>query len=160
MDITSLEPAAGVRLKLFLARQSEGRHSPRGRAKPGSAIPEQEAAVLASLAWMDHYAGNKMKGREICRLLKVGETRLSAVMSHLQAKGLVSLVDDYYRITTDGMKRLAEFADRVLGTPEDVEAELRKNALYHELVAFAGRLIDENLSRKFQAAIQRNKPKA
>jgi DNA-binding PadR family transcriptional regulator len=160
VEIKGLEPAAAVRLKLFLARQSEGRLSPRGRAKPGSPIPAQEAAILASLAWMDHYAGSKMKGREICRLLGIGETRLSTAMSRLQAKGLVSLVDDYYRITEDGVQSLAEFADWVLGTPEEVELELRKNETYHELVAFAGRVIDGNLSRKFQAAKQKQKSKA
>jgi DNA-binding PadR family transcriptional regulator len=107
---------------------------------------------------MDHYAGRQMQGREICRLLPVSEQRLSTVIGELDANGLVSMAETYYRITDKGARRLAQFADEVLGVPARVESELRNNAAYGSLIAFAGQLIDALLRSKFEAAKERARP--
>jgi DNA-binding MarR family transcriptional regulator len=142
-----------VRLKFFLARQSEGRHSRRGGASAGSAIlTGQEAAALACLAWMEDYAGRQMKGREIAGLLRVTEQRLSTLMGVLLEKGLVSASEVYYQVTEEGMQQLGAFADWVLGLPEKVEAKLEKETIFIDLMTLSEQMINDDLRNKFNAA--------
>ena len=153
MNLSDLEPTAIVRLKFFLARQSEGRFSPRGPATAARTVTEQQAAILSCMAYMQQYAGRRLIGREICALLGIGETRLSNVMDQLEGKKLVAPTDDYYQITPDGLRELAEFADRVLGVPEEVARELRADTVYQNAIGVAGQLIDKNLHGKFEAVV-------
>jgi len=159
LDFKGLEAADIVRLKFFLARQSEGMHVRHRQASAGKTLPEQQAAILACLAWMEDYAGGQMSGREICKLLQVLDTRLSTVMSQMETKGLVVEADNYYRITAAGVQRLSEFADRVLGIPSKVEAELDKKEAYRDLMVLCQQLIDDDLRSKFQAAKEPDRPR-
>jgi hypothetical protein len=143
MDLQEL--MTGVRLRFFLARHVE-------RTEAGAAVvTPQHALILATLALMDEYVGERMSGKEIRRLLGAGG--FNNAVTALRSLELIEQ-DRPYRITSKGSRALATFADEILGTPEEVEAQLRKDPSYPGLMRLAKELIDENLREKFRNALE------
>jgi|SRR5579862_2263638 len=147
-----------VRLKFFLAKQTEGRSS---GTNPGMNIPDRPTGILAALALMENYAGRQMKGEEIRRLFQgLSTSGLSNVVRTLHAKSLVEKDGLYYRITPEGIHFLVRFAEEALGSPTPVEKELRQSDAYRELMKSAEILIDQDLQQKFEAAMRRRDGRA
>ena len=144
------DPLANVRLKFFLATQAEGR---RTGANASARLTDRPAGILAALALMERYSSRPMNGEELRSLFQgLSASGLSNVIRSLSSKTLVEREGSYYRITSEGMAFLARFADEVLGAPTPVEAELRQNDTYRELMKSAEALVDRDLHQRFQAA--------
>ncbi len=142
-----------VRLKFFLAKQTEGRSS---GTNPGMNVPDRPAGILAALALMDNYASRLMTGEEIRSLFQgLSTSGLSNVVRSLHAKSLVEKDGLYYRITPEGIEFLVRFAEEALGSPAPVEKELRQSDAYRELMKSAEILVDQELNQKFEAAMRR-----
>lgn len=144
-----VDKTLNVRLKFFLARQLE-------RRRQTENITPQQAAILASLMWMEK--PGSLNQVEICRLLGgVKQTRMTTVFKSLLSRGLVKKEKkdsrgNWYRITSEGRTQTLRFADEVLGSPKEVENEMFKGSEYMNRVASADKLIDEFLRKHFLAA--------
>src|SRR5579871_1589620 len=121
-----------VRLKYFLARQLD---------KHEENVTTQQAQVLAAIMWMEEYAGRLLNQTELCSLLGMGDTRMTAVLTFLKRRKLIEKIDEatlrrgkLHRITTDGRAAVLRFADQVLGIPQELEEQLEKRSDYATLI--------------------------
>jgi DNA-binding PadR family transcriptional regulator len=152
-----------TRLKFFLARQVDLRRSGSKRTSKRP-LTTQQAYLLASSALMEHYSVDDMNQGDVSELLSISPSRLATLTGALVKRGLLrdagkGKSGSYYRITDDGLRLLMEFTGNVLGTPDVVEAGLRRNNEYREMVTFAEELIDQDLRQKFHMAKEANHEK-
>jgi DNA-binding PadR family transcriptional regulator len=156
-DISATPSPISTRLKFFLARHVESR-----RLKKSANIREQPASVLAALMWMEE-SGIELHQKELGRLLEIGtedkQTQLSTVFRKLLNGKLVEVHKSagskkWYRITAEGRRAVDQFADAVLGIPQEVEEALRDQCKieYESVIAVSDSRIKTFLETQFNKA--------
>lgn len=136
-----------VRLKFFLARQMDGRIAPHGAKKTKVKLTQQQAAILALLQLLPEHATRKFQVQEIRQLVRA--SGFHKTVEQLREKKLME--QDEYRITQDGVDRLNQFADEVLGVPSFIEEKLRADTNYQAVIAGAGKMVDDYLRQKLNS---------
>jgi DNA-binding MarR family transcriptional regulator len=153
--------ARTVRLKFFLARQIETQRR-RGKdtkfSKNLYELAPQEAAILASLRWMESYTkNNPLNQQELALLLNTAATVINrqmktllklelAVESHKHVRTGV-----YYALTDKGRQALNRFANELLATPTVIEPKIKSLIGYDDLVQSSEPIVDEFLTARFSA---------
>ncbi|MGA2593042.1 MAG: hypothetical protein ABSH32_24260, partial [Bryobacteraceae bacterium] len=136
-----------VRLKYFLARQIDK------RGKQGENVTPQQAAILATLMWMEQHGTVSLNQTMLCSLLDVLDTRMTLVVGELENLQLIKKDElntqkgNWYQITGEGRYAAARFAEEVLGIPKEIEDRLGERSDYVSTMGISDKYIDDFLSK-------------
>ena len=136
-----------VRLKYFLARRTEGKFVGEEGVET---LAEHQVAFLAFLYFWPEISLT-LTQEQIADALHILAVR--NVLPALRRQKLVSPKGEPLKITEPGIRRLAQYADDVLGIPSDVSDELNADDNFKLMMTLADKTIDAYLDQKIAGII-------